>query len=78
MKQPQKEAISMEELINVLDETIAVLNESVEMESLILLKDELTEPSMSKAVIKGLLENIKHHPNCKWASYLLRNHFRVE
>lgn len=78
VKRPQKEVTSKEEIIVVLDEAISILEASIERESLLLLKDELIERSMNEAVITGLVQNIKHHPNCKWLTYLLVNYFKVE
>jgi AcrR family transcriptional regulator len=60
-----------EELIEILKE------ESLEKESLQLLKQELVEPVFPPAIIEGLLENIRRHPHCKWVSYLLRSYFGV-
>lgn len=75
---PQKEAPSKEEIIDVLKETIDIIDESIEKKSLLILKEELIEPSMNEAVITGLIQNIKHHPNCKWLAYLLTNYFKIE
>ncbi|WP_405097868.1 TetR/AcrR family transcriptional regulator [Oceanobacillus sp. FSL H7-0719] len=77
MKQPKKGVFSKEEITKIIDETLCTMETSIEKESLILLKGELAEPSMSEAMVKGLLENIKHHPNCKWAGYLLRMYFKM-
>lgn len=77
MKQPEKGVFSRKEIIRIVDEVICAMDTSIEKESLSLLKEELIEPSMSQAMIKGLLENIKHDPNCKWAGYLLRTYFKM-
>jgi AcrR family transcriptional regulator len=75
IKKPQREEMSTDEIIHVLEQNINGMDASVEKESLELLKEELINPSMGRAVIKGLLENIKHHPHCKWTSYVLTNYF---
>ena len=58
-----------------MEEKIEEMEESIEKESLILLQHELVEPSQPPAVVKGLLENIRNHPHCKWIAYLLREYF---
>jgi len=76
IQKPQKEALSTDELIHILEQNIEDMDASIEKESLELLKEEVIHPSMGQAIILGLLENIKHHPNCKWVSYVLRKHFQ--
>ncbi|MBS4207367.1 TetR/AcrR family transcriptional regulator [Bacillus sp. FJAT-50079] len=64
-----------DQLLEVLDQTVEKLNESIEKESLVLLKQQIIEPTLSAAMIKGLLKNIENDPSCKKASYLLRSFF---
>jgi AcrR family transcriptional regulator len=75
MMHPVKEEISKEQIIVVLDQKIVEIKEAIEKESLILLKQHLDEPAFSPAIIKGLLENIRNHPECKWVFYLLNRYF---
>ena len=42
------------------------MDESIEKESLILLEQQLLETTLSPAIVKGLIENIRNHPHCKW------------
>ena len=74
-KQPLHEEITSEHLIEII-EKIDEIDESIEKESLILLKEQLKEPSFNRAIIKGLIENIRHHSHCKWISYLLLHYFK--
>lgn len=74
---PTDEKVSKEHLIELLEQKINEIDESIENESLSLLKQELLEPSFSPAIVKGLLENIRNHPHCKWISYLLRDYFEL-
>ena len=60
----------------MIQQKIDEMEESIEKESLILLKQQLLEPTYSPAIVKGLLENIRKDPHCKWISYLLRNYFQ--
>jgi len=57
----------------MMEQKIAEMEESIEKESLVLLKQDILEPSLSPAIVKGLLENIRNHPHCKWIAYLWRN-----
>lgn len=66
-----------EHLLDVLEQKINELEDSIERESLVLLKEQLHKPTFGPAIVKGLLENIRNHPHCKWVSYLLQNYFET-
>lgn len=68
------EDISKEKLISMIDISLKEIEESIEKESLMTLKQHLIEPSYNRAIIIGLIENIRNHPDCKWLSYLLRRY----
>ena len=74
--QPTNEEATNEQILEIIEQTIQEIEESIEKESLLLLKQQLLEPTLSPALVKGLLENIRTHPHCKWVSYLLRNYFK--
>ncbi|WP_246938777.1 TetR/AcrR family transcriptional regulator [Bacillus pinisoli] len=75
-KKPLQENVTTEQLHELIDKVIPEMDEeNIEKESLLLLKKELEVSSMSRAIVKGLIENISHHPQCKWISYLLRRYF---
>ncbi|CAM4078816.1 TetR/AcrR family transcriptional regulator [Lederbergia lenta] len=74
-QQPINEDLKKEQIIETMEQKIKEMEEPIEKESLILLKQELLEPTLNPAIIKGLLENISSHPHCKWISYSLRNYF---
>lgn len=76
LKRPKKEEVTKERILEELDQKIKEMEQSIEKESLVLLKEELLQPSLSQAIIKGLIENIRSHPHCKWVSYLLSNYFK--
>ena len=73
--EPINDPITKEQLIEIVKQKIEEMEESIEKDSLILLKQQVLEPSFSGAIIKGLLENIRNHPHCKWISFLLRQYF---
>ncbi|WP_010651284.1 TetR/AcrR family transcriptional regulator [Oceanobacillus massiliensis] len=77
IRKPESDETSTDELVQLLDRHIDEMSDSIEKESLELLKEELSAPSLGRAVINGLLENIKHHPKCKWTEYRLRNYFQL-
>lgn len=64
-----------EQILEVVEQNISEMDASIEKESLVLLRDELLEPMLGRAVIKGLLANIQTHPQCKWAAYVLGEYF---
>jgi AcrR family transcriptional regulator len=76
--QPLNGELSSEQIIEIVEKNIEDLGDSIEKESLILLRQELLEPSLHPAIVKGLLTNIHDHPHCKWAAYLLRKHFEIK
>ncbi|KAA9028468.1 TetR/AcrR family transcriptional regulator [Niallia endozanthoxylica] len=73
-RQPMHEKMTKEQIIELMEQKINEMEESIEKESLVLLKNHLLESNLSPAIVKGLLENIRNHPHCKWIAYLLRNH----
>ncbi|MDM5329195.1 TetR/AcrR family transcriptional regulator [Neobacillus sp. CF12] len=70
------EELTREQLLEMIQKV--EIEESIEHESLMLLKKELLEPTLPRAIVKGLIENIRNHPQTKWVSYLLRNYFLYE
>jgi AcrR family transcriptional regulator len=75
-RQPLEEDMTKEQLVELIDQKLEEIEESVERESLVLLKQELLEPTFSEAIVRGLLENIRNQPHCKWIGFLLRKYFR--
>lgn len=63
-------SITKEQLIDMLTQKTEEMEEGIIQESLQLLKQDLLEPSLSAAIIQGLLKNIQDHPHCKWVGYL--------
>ncbi len=77
-KQPMNEEVTKEQILEIMEQKIEEIEEPIEKESLILLKQQLLEPTFGPAIVKGLLENIRNHPHCKWISYLLRNYYEFK
>jgi AcrR family transcriptional regulator len=74
--EPPGEEVTKEKILDIIQQV--EMEESIEHESLMLLKQEMLEPTLPRAIIKGLLENIRNHPQTKWVSYLLRRYFMIE
>ncbi|TWE01085.1 TetR family transcriptional regulator [Neobacillus bataviensis] len=74
-KSPVNEEITKEQILEIVEQKMEEMEESVEKESLLLLKEQLVEPTFRPVIIKGLIENIRNHPHCKWISFLLRRFY---
>lgn len=76
-EEPNLEDLTKEQILTILNQEMEEMEDSVEKESLVLLKQQLQEPTFGRAIIKGLLENIRNHPQTKWISYLLGSLFKM-
>ena len=77
LRQLSQTEITHEQLYEILNQNIIEAEEPLERESLNLLKQHLTEPSLSPVLVEGLLKNIQGYPNCKWIAFLLRNYLKI-
>lgn len=75
LRKPAEKLLTVEFILEVLEETIGELEDPIVKESLLLLKEELESPSLKEAVIVGLLKNIQNHPSCKRIAYLFQLYF---
>lgn len=73
--QPADEKVTKAQILEVIDQKMEEVEEPIEKESLILIKQQLVEPSLSPAIVKGLMGNIRNNPHCKWISFLLRRYY---
>ncbi|MBT2757494.1 TetR/AcrR family transcriptional regulator [Mesobacillus foraminis] len=76
IEQPCQEEATKEQILEILTQKLEDIEEPIEKESLLLLKQDLLNPAFSPAIVKGLLENIRHNPHCKWISFLLRRYYK--
>ncbi|MEH7224021.1 helix-turn-helix domain-containing protein [Bacillus sp. JJ1566] len=67
--------VTNDQLILMIEEKVKEMDDSIEKESLLLLREQVLDQTHSPAIIKGLLENIRIHPHCKWVAYLLGRYF---
>lgn len=72
---PIDEEIPKGQILETIDQPIKDMDDPIIKESLILLKEQVLEQTYSPAILKGLLENIRNHPHCKWVAYLLGRYF---
>lgn len=77
-KVPMRGKFTQEYILEIIEQNIHNVEGSIEKESLILLKDELVEPTLSRAIVKGLIGNIKNHLSCKWIAYMLEDYFELK
>lgn len=77
-KMSKQPLITKEHILEVIDEMVKELGDSIEKESFLLLKEQIQERTYSPAIIKGLLENIRNHPHYSWISYSISDYFKIE
>ncbi|MBX9976103.1 TetR/AcrR family transcriptional regulator [Cytobacillus firmus] len=65
------------QIIEIMEQKIEELEESIERESLVLLKQDVLEHSLSPAIRKGLIANLRSLPHCRWIVYLLENCYKL-
>ncbi|MBM7619752.1 AcrR family transcriptional regulator [Bacillus tianshenii] len=66
--------MTKEQLLDLMEQKIAEVEEPIARESLMLLKENLINPTLGAAIVKGLKENIRKDSRCKWVAYLLENY----
>ncbi len=69
--------VTKEQIVLLIEEKAKEIEDSIEKESLLLLKEQVIDQTYSRAIIKGLLENIRNYPHCKWVAYLLERYFKL-
>lgn len=72
---PLHHKITREQMIKLIQQQFSSIKEPVVRESLTLLEQELSSPSLGSALKHGLIKNIENHPETEWIAYLLANHF---
>ncbi|MGN7178231.1 TetR family transcriptional regulator [Paenibacillus sp. FSL R5-0490] len=63
------------QMIEIMAQKIEELEDSIEKESLILLKKDVQDRSLSPAIVQGLIANIQNCPQSRWIAYLLLNYY---
>lgn len=65
------------QMIEIMAQKIEELEDSIEKESLILLKKDVQERNLSPAIIQGLIANIRNSPQSRWIASLLLNYYEL-
>lgn len=65
------------QMIEIMTQKIEELEDSIEKESLILLKKDVQERSLNPAIIQGLIANIRNSPQSRWIASLLLNYYEL-
>lgn len=76
-KQVNEVELTKKDILEMIDQKLKEMDMSIEKESLILLKQEVSHPTLAPVLVNGLLETIRNHPHCKWITYLLRSYFKL-
>jgi len=77
VSKPCEQEISKETLLQLMEQHISNMEESIERESMVLLKDQVENPTYSMPILKGLVENIRVEPAYNWVAYVLTKYFKV-
>ncbi|MGN4126396.1 TetR/AcrR family transcriptional regulator [Lysinibacillus sphaericus] len=72
----EQEFITKESLLHLIEQSIEMLEESIERESLELLKEQVEQTTYSTPIIKGLIENIRLRQDCQWVAYVINKYFK--
>ena len=73
--QPTNQKITPNMIITEIDNIIDDIDDPLEHESLIILKDQLTSEEPSRAIVLGLQHNLKNNKQCKWLVFLVNHYF---
>lgn len=65
---------SLPQIMTEIEKLINYVDDPIEHESLIILKEQFQSEKRSKAIISGLLHNLKKNEKCKWLIYLVKHY----
>ncbi|AVK82976.1 TetR family transcriptional regulator [Lysinibacillus sp. B2A1] len=77
VSKPCEQEISKETLLQLIEQNINNMEESIVRESMVLLKDQVENPTYSMPILKGLVENIRVEPAYNWVAYVIAKYFKV-
>ncbi|MFT9820564.1 TetR/AcrR family transcriptional regulator [Lysinibacillus sp. NPDC056185] len=76
-EKPCDEEVTQEFLLELIEQHLDGLEDTIERESLELLKDQVENPTYSKPIVKGLIENIRLQPDYRWVAYVIAKYFNM-
>ncbi|MEY9978600.1 TetR/AcrR family transcriptional regulator [Lysinibacillus sp. RC79] len=74
---PCNEELSQESLLGLIDQHLDGIEDTIERESLELLKYQVENPTYSKPILKGLIENIRLKRDYRWVAYVIAKYFNI-
>ncbi|MGE7113000.1 TetR/AcrR family transcriptional regulator [Lysinibacillus sp. NPDC047702] len=77
VSKPCEQEISKETILQLIEQNIINMEESIVRESMVLLKDQVENPIYSMPILKGLVENIRVEPAYNWVAYVIAKYFKI-
>lgn len=74
---PYEQEITKDALLQLMEQSTDLTEDSIERESLELLKQQVENPTYGKAIIKGLIENLRADPAYNWIAYVSAKYFHI-
>lgn len=74
---PCEQDVSKDALLQLLEQNIDPTEDPIVKESLMLLRQEIENPTYSKAIIKGLIENLRQDTAYHWIAYVSAKYFNI-
>jgi len=72
-----EEVITKDKLVDLLNKTEIEVKDYYVKDSITILKEQIDKQTLSPVLIRGLIENIRSNPECKWLAYLLSKYYQV-
>lgn len=70
--------ITKEQIIEELQQLLTLIQDDVLRESLLILEEQIQSKSPSKAIIIGMLSNLKNEQECDWFCYMMRKYYELK
>lgn len=74
---PYEKEITKDTLLQLMEQNMDHTEDSIEKESLELLKQQVEKTTYSRAIIKGLIENLRPDPAYNWIAYVSAKYFHI-
>lgn len=74
---PAEKPPTQEALADLIADRINEVQPGYVKDALLVLNDQLAEQTLEPVLINGLIESLRHDPNCTWVAFLLRRYFNL-
>ncbi|MEK5230943.1 helix-turn-helix domain-containing protein [Lysinibacillus sp. FSL K6-0232] len=74
---PYEQELTKDTLLQLMEQHMDTTEDSIERESLELLKQQVENQTYHKAIIKGLIENLRMDPAYNWIAYVSAKYFQI-